>query len=65
MGDARFREKAEAAMKSRITGDQTVVFVSHGGQIRDIATGRCASRRAIWRRASPRDVLAAYREVCY
>tara|TARA_R110002049_G_scaffold283432_2_gene463484 strand:+ start:113 stop:949 length:837 start_codon:yes stop_codon:yes gene_type:complete len=29
VGDAHFREKAETAMKSRITGGQTVVFVSH------------------------------------
>ena len=28
-GDARFRNKAEAAMKERISGKQTVVFVSH------------------------------------
>ncbi len=29
VGDAHFRGKALAAMKSRITGEQTVVFVSH------------------------------------
>ena len=29
VGDAHFREKAQTAMKSRITGEQTVVFVSH------------------------------------
>tara|TARA_B110000503_G_scaffold63672_3_gene100468 strand:- start:14118 stop:14960 length:843 start_codon:yes stop_codon:yes gene_type:complete len=29
VGDAHFREKAETAMKSRITSGQTVVFVSH------------------------------------
>lgn len=29
VGDAHFREKAQAAMKNRITGEQTVVFVSH------------------------------------
>lgn len=29
VGDAHFREKAENAMKGRITGGQTVVFVSH------------------------------------
>ena len=29
VGDAHFREKAESAMRSRITGGQTVVFVSH------------------------------------
>lgn len=29
VGDAQFREKALSAMKNRITGEQTVVFVSH------------------------------------
>lgn len=29
VGDAHFREKAQTAMKSRMTGEQTVVFVSH------------------------------------
>lgn len=29
VGDAHFREKAMSAMKNRITGEQTVVFVSH------------------------------------
>lgn len=29
VGDADFREKAQSAMQSRITGEQTVVFVSH------------------------------------
>lgn len=29
VGDAQFRGKAEAAMKGRIAGEQTVVFVSH------------------------------------
>ncbi|NQX89101.1 MAG: ABC transporter ATP-binding protein [Halioglobus sp.] len=29
VGDAHFRGKALSAMKNRITGDQTVVFVSH------------------------------------
>lgn len=32
VGDAHFREKAERAMKSRITGEQTVVFVSHAAE---------------------------------
>lgn len=37
VGDARFREKAERAIKKRISGNQTVVFVSHSGpQIRSI-----------------------------
>ncbi len=29
VGDAHFRDKAQTAMKSRMTGEQTVVFVSH------------------------------------
>jgi lipopolysaccharide transport system ATP-binding protein len=43
VGDSRFRNKAQKAMKDRISGDQTVVFVSHmDAQIR----GLCD--RAIW-----------------
>ena len=42
-GDAQFRGKAEAAMKERISGDQTVVFVSHSeGQVEKLCN------RAIW-----------------
>lgn len=37
VGDAQFRAKAERAMKERIGGEQTVVFVSHmDGQIDDL-----------------------------
>ena len=32
VGDAHFRKKAEAALKERIEGKQTVVFVSHSEQ---------------------------------
>jgi len=43
VGDAAFRDKAQAALKSRITGDQTVVFVSHAeGQVRSLCS------RALW-----------------
>jgi len=43
VGDARFREKARRAMKGRISGGQTVVFVSHSkGQIEELCD------RAIW-----------------
>jgi lipopolysaccharide transport system ATP-binding protein len=43
VGDAHFKQKAERAMKSRITGQQTVVFVSHSeGQISSLCD------RAIW-----------------
>jgi lipopolysaccharide transport system ATP-binding protein len=37
VGDRSFREKASAAMRERIQGDQTVVLVSHSeGQIRQV-----------------------------
>ena len=43
VGDAQFRAKAEAAMKERIRGEQTVVFVSHmAAQVRDLCD------RVIW-----------------
>jgi lipopolysaccharide transport system ATP-binding protein len=43
VGDAHFRGKAQAAMTSRISGDQTVVFVSHmADQIKDVCD------RVIW-----------------
>lgn len=43
VGDADFRGKAITAMKERIAGPQTVVFVSHGlGQIKALCD------RAIW-----------------
>jgi lipopolysaccharide transport system ATP-binding protein len=29
VGDAHFRGKAQTAMQNRVTGEQTVVFVSH------------------------------------
>lgn len=43
VGDAEFREKAAAAMKERIAGRQTVVFVSHAlPQVRQLCD------RVIW-----------------
>ena len=62
VGDAQFREKAEAAMKSRISGDQTVIFVSHvESQVRDICTRAvCLNRGAIVAEGEPGDVLGAY-----
>lgn len=43
VGDAHFRQRAERALKERITGNQTVVFVSHSApQINDLCD------RAIW-----------------
>ena len=43
VGDAQFSEKAEKAIRKRISGDQTVVFVSHSeAQIKSICD------RVIW-----------------
>jgi lipopolysaccharide transport system ATP-binding protein len=43
VGDAHFRGKAQEAMKNRITGEQTVVFVSHmADQVKDLCD------RVIW-----------------
>lgn len=43
VGDARFRRKAQTAMKERIKGEQTVVFVSHSdSQVQDLCD------RALW-----------------
>ena len=64
VGDAQFRRKAEAALKERIKGDQTVVFVSHQGpQVRAICD------RAVWlnegriaAEGRPKEVLAEYNE---
>jgi lipopolysaccharide transport system ATP-binding protein len=62
VGDRKFREKAEAAMKERVGGDQTVVFVSHSqGQVEAlcdrailIADGKVAAEGGC------SEVLAAY-----
>lgn len=43
VGDVHFRKKAEAAMLSKLTGDQTCVFVSHNS---DQVNKVCS--RAIW-----------------
>ncbi|HEY6131397.1 MAG TPA: ATP-binding cassette domain-containing protein [Halioglobus sp.] len=43
VGDAHFRGKAQAAMQNRITGEQTVVFVSHmADQVKSLCN------RVIW-----------------
>ena len=43
VGDAQFKQKAESAMKDRVGGEQTVVFVSHSApQVQDMCD------RAIW-----------------
>jgi len=58
VGDAHFREKASAAMKARISGEQTVVFVSHSEpHVRELCD------RVIWidnggiREEGPADVV--------
>lgn len=64
VGDAAFRQKAERAMKERISGDQTVVFVSHSD-----AQVKLLCDRVIWidkgkicGEGDPDAVIAAYRE---
>ena len=64
VGDADFRNKALAAMRERVTGEQTVVFVSHAeAQVRAICD------RAVWieqgqirAEGTPAEVIARYRE---
>lgn len=63
VGDAEFRKKAEQAMKERISGEQTVVFVSHSdGQVQNLCD------RVLWidqgkicSEGDPETVIAAYR----
>lgn len=67
VGDAQFKEKAEAAMLGRISGGQTVVFVSHTeGQVRMLCN------RVIWiergevqAEGAPEEVLARYWEAAH
>ncbi len=64
VGDAQFKKKAEVAMKDRISGEQTVVFVSHSeAQMRQLCD------RVIWlekgqivAEGEASEVLAMYRE---
>lgn len=64
VGDAQFKQKAEAALKERISGKQTVVFVSHSApQVEAVCD------RSIWlnegkiaAEGETRDVLNAYNE---
>ena len=64
VGDAQFRDKALEAMKHRVTGDQTVVFVSHmADQVKQLCD------RVIWlengevrAEGDPMTVLEQYRE---
>ncbi|PLW68259.1 ABC transporter [Pseudohalioglobus lutimaris] len=63
VGDAEFRQKAEQAMKQRISGNQTVVFVSHSNaQVKELCD------RVLWidkgkirAEGDPEDTLAQYR----
>lgn len=64
VGDAHFKQKAQDALKERITSEQTVVFVSHSdAQVRSLCN------RAIWlheaavaAEGDTADVLKAYRK---
>ncbi len=64
VGDAHFKKKAEAAIRERIDGDQTVVFVSHSdAQIESLCD------RAIWindgsiaAEGDTKEVLTSYRQ---
>ncbi|WP_286981976.1 ATP-binding cassette domain-containing protein [Haliea sp.] len=64
VGDADFRNKALAAMRERVSGEQTVVFVSHAeAQVKAICD------RAVWieqgricAEGTPAEVIARYRE---
>ncbi len=63
VGDAEFRKKAEKAMKERMAGEQTVVFVSHSD-----AQVKMLCDRAIWidqgricAEGEPKEVIAEYR----
>lgn len=63
VGDAEFRKKAEKAMKDRMAGEQTVVFVSHSdAQVKSLCD------RVIWidegrikAEGDPETVIAEYR----
>lgn len=63
VGDAAFKRKAESAMKDRLTGDQTVVFVSHSdSQVEALCD------RVIWidqgkirEQGDPKSTLESYR----
>ena len=64
VGDAQFRAKAESAMKERIGGEQTVVFVSHmDGQIENLCDRAILIERgAVAAEGDTARVLKAYRE---
>ena len=64
VGDARFRKKAQAAMKERIKGEQTVVFVSHNdNQMEELCSRAiCIDAGKIYAQGDVKDVLEKYRE---
>lgn len=66
VGDAQFRQKAQAAMIDRVSGEQTVVFVSHmEGQLQAICNrALCIDNGAILAEGDPEQVLQVYREQC-
>ncbi|MEQ8803238.1 MAG: ABC transporter ATP-binding protein, partial [Haliea sp.] len=63
VGDAEFRQKAEEAMRGRLSGGRTAVFVSHAeGQVKKLCS------RVVWiedglvrAEGDPETVLRAYR----
>lgn len=64
VGDAHFRGKAQTAMQNRITGEQTVVFVSH---MADQVEALCS--RVVWLDkgsiiavGNPAEIMKAYQE---
>lgn len=64
VGDARFRAKAEKAMRERMASEQTVVFVSHSmSQISHLCDRVIwLERGAIAAIGAPDEVIAAYHE---
>lgn len=64
VGDAEFKQKAEAAMKERIQGEQTVVFVSHSdNQIKALCDRVLwIDRGKIRAQGDPEAVISGYRE---
>ena len=65
VGDAQFREKSKEAMLKRISGDQTVVFVSHiETQVQEICSRAvCIDGGVIVAEGDPEQVLSTYREL--
>ncbi|QWA29959.1 ATP-binding cassette domain-containing protein [Pseudomonas sp. RC3H12] len=64
VGDGHFRDKAEATMRDMMTGNQTVVFVSHDSpRIRELCTRVCWLKDGRVQMIGPAsDVVDAYDE---